>query len=181
MAKRVGQSIPSQLHCVLLESLVHQLLLRALDLKLRFTTPDDKLLAFTTCKNVSDCGIFTVPIEGERKIQTFADEPSSGEREEEERRQAELERCRWEEQQRIEKLDRQMSDWKRAREVRAYAAAVEEFAVRHYGKLDRRKAGSATRRGDGASQRFRHEVVFNGVSPQRSPVQRLRQAQRPQR
>jgi hypothetical protein len=53
-----------------------------------------------------------------------------------ERRRADFERRRWEEKQRIETLDEQMSHWNRARDVRAYAQAVEEFAVQHYGKLD---------------------------------------------
>jgi serine/threonine-protein kinase len=39
--------------------------------------PAGKILVFTTCKNLFDCGIFTIPVEGERKIQTFVDEPLS--------------------------------------------------------------------------------------------------------
>jgi cell division protein FtsB len=58
------------------------------------------------------------------------------EREEQQRRYAQAQRSRWEEEQRVEKLDQQMSNWKRAQGVRAYAQAIEEFAVRNYGKLD---------------------------------------------
>jgi serine/threonine-protein kinase len=39
--------------------------------------PAGKILVFTACNNLTDCGIFTIPVEGERKIQTFADEPVS--------------------------------------------------------------------------------------------------------
>jgi Tol biopolymer transport system component len=40
--------------------------------------PAGTILAFTHCKNLADCGVFTVPLTGDKKIQTFADEPVTG-------------------------------------------------------------------------------------------------------
>jgi serine/threonine-protein kinase len=40
--------------------------------------PSGKVFLFTNCKGGNDCGIFMTPVAGERKIQTFADQPQSG-------------------------------------------------------------------------------------------------------
>jgi hypothetical protein len=64
------------------------------------------------------------------------DERRQREREEEQRRWAEQQRLREEEKKRIEKLELQMSHWKRAGRIRKYAAALEEFAIKKYRKID---------------------------------------------
>jgi hypothetical protein len=40
-------------------------------------SPDGKRFAYTVCKNLMDCGIFTIAVAGERRVETFTDLPGA--------------------------------------------------------------------------------------------------------
>jgi hypothetical protein len=54
----------------------------------------------------------------------------------EDKRQAEAQRRRWEEEKRVKRLEKQLTMWKKARDVRQYVQVVEDSAAKRSVQVD---------------------------------------------
>jgi hypothetical protein len=104
------------------------------DLGLRGSWSDGKSQRVEACLN--SLVITLIKAAHAIKIARAKEQKEREERAAEEKRRAEHQEWRYEEEKRIKRLDEQLTAWQRADEVRAYAKAVEQAIMKAHGAVD---------------------------------------------